>query len=158
MKNNYPRHIDGDWAIKNAANSVNVDILKNSLISFVTETKFDEDVIFLTEKIFKCLAFGHPMIVLAPRGTLRALEDMGFRINLCGINPDYNDFDNDSDRFIATHGVLQHWINFPKQEKIDRILQSMPDIEHNFSLCRSRNFYHEALTATINSSKEYFQR
>jgi len=114
-------YYDGDWSIKNAANFVNVDIFKNSLCSFITETKFDEDVIFITEKIFKCLAYGHPMIVLAPHGTLTALEELGYIIDTCGINPNYNNIENHVDRFIATHNALSTWINFPLEEKIRRI-------------------------------------
>lgn len=87
----YPRYVDGDWSIKNAANSVNLDIFKNSLLSFVTETKFNEDVVFLTEKVYKALTYGHPMIVLGSCGTLRALEDLGYKTNWCGIDPSYND-------------------------------------------------------------------
>jgi len=153
---NYPKYIDGDWSVINAANSVNEEIFKNSLVSFVTETKFNEDVIFLTEKVFKCLTYGHPMIVLASCGTLRTLEKMGYNIYFGGIDPNYNDIENDTERFFATHRALQIWINLSFEEKIKRIKESLPAIIHNFQLSRSRNFYHESLTATINSSKEYF--
>lgn len=156
LKSQYPKFVDGDWSINNAANSVNTEIFRNSLLSFVTETKFDEDVLFLTEKIFKCLTYGHPMIVLAPCGTLKELEKIGYWIDTCGINPDYNDIEDDTERFFATHRALQTWINFPPDEKIRRIQNSLPAIEHNFELSKSRNFYHESLTAIINSSEGYF--
>jgi hypothetical protein len=153
----YPLHYDGDWSIKNAANFVNVDIFKNSLCSFVTETKFDEDVIFITEKIFKCLAYGHPMIVLAPCGTLDALAELGYMTDICGINPNYNNIENHADRFIATHNALSTWINFSLEEKIRRIESCLPAIEHNFNLSARRNFYHEDLLCAINSSNNYFK-
>ena len=156
IESQYPRYVDGNWSINNAANSVNKDIFKNSLLSFVTETKFDEDVIFLTEKVFKCLAYGHPMIVLGPCGTLKALEKLGYRTNICGINPEYNDIENHTDRFFATHRALQTWITFSPDQKRDKIKQSLPAIQHNLTLSASRNFYHESLISIINFSKEYF--
>jgi hypothetical protein len=156
IESQYPRYVDGDWSINNAANSVNKDIFKNSLLSFVTETKFDEDVIFLTEKVFKCLAYGHPMIVLGPCGTLKALEKLGYRTDVCGINPGYNDIKNHSDRFFATHRALEIWIKFSPDQKRDKIKQALPAIQHNLTLSASRNFYHESLISIINFSKEYF--
>jgi hypothetical protein len=156
LKNHYPKFVDGDWSVNNAANSVNVDIFKNSLMSFVTETKFDEDVIFLTEKVFKCLAYGHPMIVLAPRGTLRALEELGFKTSWCGIDPSYNDIEDNYDRFIETHRTLFGWISLSQEEKISRINSTIETIQYNYEHAKKNNFYDASLTAIINSSKAYF--
>jgi len=156
LSKNYPIFVDGDWSVNNAANSVNPDIFKNSLMSFITETKFDEDVVFLTEKVYKALAYGHPMIVLAAAGTLRALEELGFNIHFNGIDPSYNDIEDHTERFYATHQVLQDWISLPREEKIRRIIDSMPIIEHNLKLSASRDFYHEDLVDTINIAGKYF--
>lgn len=156
IKKNYPLFVDGDWSVKNAANFVNTDIFKNSLISFVTETKFDEDVIFLTEKVFKCLAYGHPMILLGPCGTLKELEKLGYITNWCGLNSGYNDIEDHVERFHATHNTLQTWVNFPTNRKIKEIENCMPVIQHNFDLSAKRNLYHESLIELINNSKEYF--
>lgn len=153
----YPRFVDGDWTNTNAANSVNVDIFKNSLMSFITETKFDEDVVFLTEKVFKALAYGHPMIVLGACGTLAALRDLGYKTDWCGIDPSYNDIKDHTERFYKTHEVLMEWVELSRSEKIKRIEESMSTIEHNFSLSKERNFYHEDLVDAINISKEYFK-
>jgi len=152
----YPRYIDGDWSTENAANQYNIDVYKNSLMSFITETKFDEDVVFLTEKVFKPLVLGHPLILLASPGTLRSLQELGFKIDWCGIDPSYNDIKDDKQRFIKTHEILKWWINLPREEKIEKIHQSIDTIQHNFNLVRSKNFYHEALRTALNSSEEYF--
>lgn len=156
IQSQYPKFVDGDWSTNNAANFVNADIFKNSLLSFVTETKFDEDVIFLTEKVFKCLSYGHPMIVLGPCGTLAALEKLGYRTNVCGIDPGYNDIEDHTERFFATHRALQTWINFSPKEKRTRITESLPFLQHNLTLSASRNFYHESLQSIISISRSYF--
>jgi hypothetical protein len=97
------------------------------------------------------------MIVLAPHGTLTALEELGYITDICGINPNYNNIENHVDRFIATHNALSTWINFPLEEKIRRIESCLPAIEHNFKLSARKNFYHEDLLCAINRSKDYFK-
>jgi hypothetical protein len=96
------------------------------------------------------------MIVLAPYGTLTALEKLGYHTNICGINPAYNDIENHSDRFFATHHALQTWINFSPKKKRSKINDSLPSIKHNLRLSASRNFYHESLMSVINISESYF--
>jgi hypothetical protein len=153
---NYPKFVDGDWSTNNAANSINTDIFKNSLISFVTETKFNEDVVFLTEKVFKTLSFGHPMIVLGSCGILDALRDMGYKTDWCGIDPSYNNIKDNSTRFYKTHEVLNNWIQLSRKEKIKKIIDSLPTIEHNMQVSRNNNFYHSDLIDAINTSRNYF--
>jgi len=157
LKEYYPRYVDGDWAITNAANSINIDIFKNSLISFITETKFEEDVVFLTEKVYKSLTYGHPMIVLGPCGTLQALRDLGYKTDWCGIDSSYNDITDTTERFYKTHEILNWWVNLSKDEKLQRTINSFPTIEHNFKLSATRNFYYEDILDTINISKDYFK-
>ena len=156
MSKNYPRFVDGDWTTNNAANSVNTDIFKNSLLSFITETKFNEDVVFLTEKVFKSLSFGHPMIVLGSCGVLDALNEMGYKTDWCGIDPSYNSIKDNSARFYKTHEVLNSWIQLSREEKIKKIIDSLPTIEHNMQVSRNNNFYHKDLVDAINISRNYF--
>jgi len=153
---NYPKFVDGDWSKNNAANSVNTDIFKNSLLSFITETKFNEDVVFLTEKVFKPLSFGHPMIVLGSCGVLDALSEMGYKTDWCGIDPSYNSIKDNSTRFYKTHEVLNNWIQLGREEKIKKIIDSLPTIEHNMQVSINNNFYYKDLIDTINISRNYF--
>jgi hypothetical protein len=156
MVKHFPKFVDGNWEIENAANSYNTEIYKNSLMSFITETKYNEDVVFLTEKVFKPIALGHPMILLASAGTLRGLRELGFKTDWCGINPNYNNIVDDKSRFDATTQVLVDWVNLPKEEKIRRIIESLPTIHHNFNLIRQRDFYKEALAEVFKRTRIYF--
>lgn len=157
MHKHFPKFIDGNWSQENAANQYNIDIYKNSLLSFITETKFDEDVVFLTEKVFKPLAIGHPLIVLASAGTLRGLEELGFRTDWCGIDPSYNDIEDNYDRFEKTHEALQNWINLPREEQDLMIVRSTDVINHNFELVRNKDFHKEALQEALHRSEVYFR-
>lgn len=156
MLNYYPKFIDGDWSSNNAANQYNTDIYKNSLISFITETQYDVDVVFLTEKIFKPIALGHPMIVLASAGTMKGLSELGFKTNYLGIDPSYNDIVDDTERLLATNKILKDWVELSPEEKKYRIYQSFEAIDYNFNLIRSKNFYTEALSDVLNKTRDYF--
>ena len=157
IKKQFPRFIDGNWSKINAANQYNVDIYKNSLISVITETMFLEDVAFITEKIFKPITMGHPLILFASQGTLRCLENMGFRTDWCGIDPAYNDIQDNVERFNATQQVLNNWIALPQEEKIARLEKSMDTIQHNFDLIRSSDFYADAIREAVARTEKYYE-
>ena len=153
----FPKFIDGDWSETNAANQYNVDIYKNSLLSVITETIFLHDVAFITEKIFKPITMGHPLILFASQGTLRCLEDMGFRTDWCGIDPAYNDIEDNVERFNATQQVLNDWIALPQEEKIARLEKSMDTIQHNFDLIRRSDFYADAIREAVGRTEKYYE-
>ncbi len=153
----FPKFIDGDWSKTNAANQYNVDIYKNSLLTVITETIFLHDVAFITEKIFKPITMGHPLILFASRGTLRCLEQMGFRTDWCGIDPVYNDIEDNIERFNATQQVLYDWITLSQEEKIARLEKSMDTIQHNFNLIRHSDFYADAIHEAVARTEKYFE-
>jgi hypothetical protein len=94
--------------------------------------------------------------LLAAAGTLAALREMGFKTDWCGIDPRYNDIENDVKRMQATHNELLKWVNLPMEEKLTRISNSMPTIEHNFNLSRTSNFHKASLAEALNRSERYF--
>ena len=153
----FPKFIDGDWSKINAANQYNVEIYKNSLLTVITETIFLHDVAFITEKIFKPITMGHPLILFASQGTLRCLEDMGFRTDWCGIDPAYNDIEDNVERFNATQQVLNDWIALPQEEKIARLEKSMDTIQHNFDLIRQSDFYADAIREAVARTEKYYE-
>jgi hypothetical protein len=153
----FPKFIDGDWSKINAANQYNVEIYKNSLLTVITETIFLHDVAFITEKIFKPITLGHPLILFASQGTLRCLEDMGFRTDWCGIDPAYNDIQDNVERFNATQQILNDWIALPQEEKIARLEKSMDTIQHNFDLIRRSDFYADAIREAVARTEKYYE-
>ena len=156
IKKYFPRFVDGDWSNTNAANQYNTEIYENSLLSVITETIFIHDVAFITEKIFKPIMLGHPLILFASQGTLRSLADMGFKIDWCDIDPSYNDITDPVERFNTTQNVLKNWCNLKPEEKIAKLEKSFDTIQYNFDLIRSRDFYKEAIQFAVDNTKEYF--
>jgi hypothetical protein len=50
-----------------------------SLINIITETYFFNNIIHITEKTYKPIAFMQPFILVAAAGSLKHIQDMGFK-------------------------------------------------------------------------------
>lgn len=74
----------------------------NSLFNVVTETNSWDDSIFLTEKTFKCFAFGCLPIMSSLRGTVTELRKLKFDLFDDIIDHSYNTIDDEDTRISAT--------------------------------------------------------
>jgi len=63
----------------NLAFNLNETLHLNTFVNVFTETLFEEDTIFLSEKIFKPIYCLQPFIVFGNPGTLKELQKLGFR-------------------------------------------------------------------------------
>lgn len=66
--------LDTNWA-----NDISMENFRNTFVSVVTETHYDENIMFLSEKIWKPIYVGHPFIVLGNPGMLKFLKSMGYK-------------------------------------------------------------------------------
>ena len=98
--------------------------------SVVVETRIDE--IFITEKILKPLAFGHPFIAWSAPGTLERLRRLGFEtFNNC-IDENY-DLEEDDDKRLAM--IIEEVTRLNSESK-DYFLNSETQerIKHNHNI------------------------
>lgn len=162
LKQNLPLQIDGNWNKDNpdlSSHSLfNLDTFKNSLLSFVTETAFHDPGLFLTEKIFKPIAAGHPFIVLGQRGMLRSLREKGFRTDFFGIDQTYDDIENPYERFHAVHKSLKAYIDTPRNDKITNTLKSLEMIKHNQELFRKTDFINNSYKKLYTTVDKIFRK
>lgn len=68
------RTLDINWA-----NDISMEDYKRTFLSIVTETLYDDDILFLSEKIWKPIYMGHPFMVLGNPHTLEYLKKLGFK-------------------------------------------------------------------------------
>lgn len=131
------------------------DLFEKTLLHFVTESEFDnQESIFLTEKVYKTLLAGHPMILLAPAGSVKFLESQGFRLDVCDIDHSYDYKTDHLERFEFAHNSLQGWIERPLAEKHHLIKRDMWKLRHNRYLCHKymcMNYEHELFHAEEHS-------
>lgn len=78
--------------------------------SLVTETVFDYEYTFRTEKIWKPIMMAHPFIMVANRGYLRDLRKAGFKTFHSLIDESYDEIDNSVDRINAIVKIIT-WLN-----------------------------------------------
>lgn len=67
------KSLDINWA-----NDVTTNDYTYTFMSIITESLTDKNTLFLSEKIFKPIATGHPFMVIGNKGTLKKLRELGF--------------------------------------------------------------------------------
>lgn len=97
----------------------------NTVFSLVTETSVDENLLFLTEKVYKPIMLGHPFVVWGNPGTLEYLRKQGYK-----TFPEL--FDESYDHEINKAKRLEKIINLCKNTQIKNWSQeTIEKVEHN---------------------------
>lgn len=86
------------------------EIYLNSYIYIVTETNFEKDI-FLTEKIINPMTVLQPFIVLGAHGYLKYLKELGFKTFDGFIDENYDNIENDGERYIAICNEIERLSN-----------------------------------------------
>ncbi len=88
---------------------------------------------FLTEKIFKPLAYGMPFMVIGNKGSLQRIRDLGFKTFPEWFDESYDEMDNYSLRTRAMFDAYEKFLS--EDHSIEEI---MPALEHNFNMMKDR--------------------
>jgi hypothetical protein len=154
---NYPRIVDVEDLINIVPNGINnVEIYKNTLLSVITESHYDQQGgLFITEKTFRPLLIGHPFMILGQMGILNKLKSWGFRTDF--LDNKYDSIDDDQLRFISFHKTLHNWYNLPADEKYKLAQEWKPIVEYNFYHYKTINFKKIMFDMVIEATHKYFQ-
>jgi hypothetical protein len=148
---NLPVEADGPWIEGNPDDSdqhiFNHNIYKNSLVTVVTERHFVDRGVFLTEKIFKPIAAGHPFILLGSYKMLETLRKFGYRTDFDMFDDSYDNISSNTDRFAAVHEQLLRWTSLSRAQQEDSVRKSMDAIIHNQELFRKKDYVTESYKA-----------
>ena len=117
------------WPIDCKINIVSESQARDILI----EMDPPQPVRFLTEKIFKPLAYGMPFMVIGNKGSLQRLRDLGFQ-----TFPEWFDesYDEESNFSLRTKAMLDSYEKFLSEEHTIEEIQ--PALEHNFNRIHDR--------------------
>jgi len=69
--------------------------------SIVNETTYHENTPFLSEKIFKTIAMGHPFIMVTAPNSLQYLKELGYKTYEPFIDESYDSIEDPGDRILA---------------------------------------------------------
>ena len=103
----------------------------NSLVNIITETYFFNNIIHITEKTYKPIAFMQPFILVAASGSLRHVQDMGFKT--------FNEFWDESYdleldhklRFEKIMSVIKFIASWTEEQRIEFTYKIKDIIEYN---------------------------
>jgi hypothetical protein len=157
---NYPKTVDVEDLVNQVPNLVNnLEIYKNSQLTVVTESHFDQTGgLFITEKTFRPLLVGHPFMVLGQKGTLKKLRSWGFQTDFDGLDQSYDLVDDDRERFLHFHQSLRAWCVQDPEIRRTAIYKWDNVIQHNFQNYKKTNFKKTMFDNVILSTEKYFKK
>ena len=122
---------------------------QSSLISIVTETNFENNDIFNTEKIFKPMVHRHPFILVGPYKTLEYLKEMGYKTFSDFWDESYDDIEDPTERLLKIVELCRDIQSWDDAKKKQFFYKSMIITNHNYALLTSqypdnmrKNFWH----------------
>jgi hypothetical protein len=124
----------------NLAFNINETIQLNTFVNVITETLYENETIFLSEKIWKPIFSCQPFIVLGNPHTLRELKNLGFKTFSDFWDESYDQEENFEKRVEKILDVLNE-LNTKTQNELLHITREMSDIlAHNYTnfLVKSR--------------------
>jgi len=107
------------------------DLYKNSLVNIITETYFFSNIIHITEKTFKPIAFMQPFVMVGSYGSLKHIKEMGFKTFGEFWDESYDLEKDDVKRFTMIMSVIESIASWPDHVKIDFTYAVKDIIEYN---------------------------
>ena len=125
-----PDKIDKDDRLMSAP------MYKDSFFSLVSETLFqdDPDALFLSEKIYKPIAYRHPFMVVGSMGTLRHLRYLGYQTFPEMFDESYDQEYDIRKRFDLIVKNLERWKQLSHDEKVAKYNSIREKLKHNFDI------------------------
>lgn len=106
---------------------------KNSLINIINETYFFNNIIHITEKTYKPIAFLQPFILLGAAGSLQHIRNMGFKTFNNFWDESYDTEIDDITRFNKIINIVEQISNWSDEEKIKFSYSVKEIIEYNLN-------------------------
>ena len=112
---------------------------KDSFFSLVSETLFgdDKESLFITEKIFKAIAYRSPFMVVGSMGTLRHMRYLGYETFPMMFDESYDQEYDPKKRFSEIVRNLEEWRSHSLEEKRKRYNSAREVLKHNFEVFKN---------------------
>jgi hypothetical protein len=103
----------------------------SSLINIITETYFFSNVIHITEKTYKPIAFMQPFIMIAAPGSLKHVQDMGFKTFSEFWDESYDLETDHKIRFEKIMSVIKFIASWTEEQRIEFTYKIKDIVEYN---------------------------
>lgn len=111
-----------------------IDVIKSTFVSLITESDVNDDVLFISEKTFKPIYNCQPFIILGNVGTLRYLKEFGFKTFDNWWDESYDNESNLTKRIDKILNVLEFICNKSDDELIVILNEMEETLIHNQTL------------------------
>lgn len=108
----------------------------NSLISIITETNYDSNIVTATEKTFKPIREKHPFIIIGAKGALTEIKRLGFLTFDKFWDESYDDISDNNQRMRKIIEVLNEISMWDNTKILDFKKHAKGIVEHNFNLLK----------------------
>ena len=132
LPNEYPINKN----LKVGIDGVKVKWLFDSKVNIIVESIYKQpeqrfsDVVHISEKTWRCLAYGVPFVVVSTKNTLKYINDYGFKtFNVC-IDENYDTL-SDSERMQAVSDAAEELLSKWDDNKIEKICNFNRDLYKN---------------------------
>ena len=133
-----------DYQISLEGNSVDVPMLmkpgeyfKQTFCSIVYEALWDENIVFFTEKINKCILTGHPFIVLSSPKYLSFFKKMGFKTFDKFLDESYDEINYNRNRMTKIKQIVFEISNWSLSKCEEVYLEMIPTLQHNQNVLKN---------------------
>jgi hypothetical protein len=122
-----------DWLKNNIGGSaiLNKSAHSNTFLNVVTETLFDENVIFLTEKTFKPIYMCQPFIIFGNPNSIKKLKEFGYKTFDLWWDESYDEELDLNKRFKKIISILEKIADLSLSECVDMKKQMEHILIHN---------------------------
>jgi hypothetical protein len=104
---------------------------RDTCLSIVTETHFEHDRLFMSEKLWKPIANRHPFIVVGTPGTLAYLHSLGFQTFMPMVDERYDSLVDNEQRMGALFSVIDALGALDDERRIAMLEQMKTILAHN---------------------------
>lgn len=109
----------------------NITHFRLSYFSLITETEFDEETLYITEKTFKVINHYHPFILFGSPGTLERLRCMGYQTFPELFDESYDKELDTKTRMGMIIEQIQKFSSLSQEEKAKKLIKIKPKLIHN---------------------------
>lgn len=111
-------------------------LYQNSLVSVVTETNYDKFEVSLTEKSFKPAKEKHPFIIVGAPGSIRAMQEMGYKTFSEFWDESYDLANDPAERLQRIFLICKQISTWSDDQIRDFRRKVKPILEHNYEILK----------------------
>lgn len=149
------RSWDNSDLTENLAVDLNIDDHRRTFVSLVSETLCDDQVDFLSEKIFKPIAIGHPFILNGSANQLQHIKNLGYKTFDRWWSEEYDTINDRQQRIQCIADLLVEFKSWSIEKLITTRHEMVDVLRHNKQVYMNRLAQQQFVRPTVAIAAKY---